>query len=84
MLLQAVNLIYEILIALVARQLIRLIQDSDDQEVFILVVGVQHYRFMSFWWELVDIIPIAQVNSRGVLLVHIDGSRFMLDSDIGV
>jgi hypothetical protein len=49
MLLQAVNLIYEILIALVARQLIRLIQDSDDQEVFILVVGVQHYRFMSFW-----------------------------------
>ena len=84
MLLQAVNLIYEIWIALIARPLSRLIQDSDDQEVFILVVGVQHYRFVSFRWELVDIIPIAQVNSREVLVVHIDGSRFMLDKDIGV
>jgi hypothetical protein len=48
MLLQAVNLIYEVWISLVARPLTRLIKDSDDQEVFILVVGVQYYRFVSF------------------------------------
>jgi hypothetical protein len=48
MLLQAVNLIYEVWIALVARPLSRLIQHSDNQEVFILVVRVQHYRSVSF------------------------------------
>ena len=58
MLLQAVNLIYEVWITLVAWSLTRLIQHCDDQEVFILVVGVQHNSFVSIRRELVDIIPI--------------------------
>lgn len=58
MLLQAVDLVNEVWIALVARSLSGLIEDSDVQEVFILVVWVQHYRFVRVRRELVDVIPI--------------------------
>ena len=58
MLLQAVDLVNEVWIGLVARSLSGLIEDSDVQEVFILVVWVQHYRFVRVRRELVDVIPI--------------------------